>query len=119
MRYVNALLCAMMILFALVQYNDPDGPLWAAIYAIPAAFAGLAAFQPKWLSAGTPRFVLVGALIAGLAFVGYSWPTTPGFWRVEVWWHTETAREGLGALIAFIVLLSAFLSTLSRPSHAR
>lgn len=118
MRYVNALLCTMMILFALVQYNDPDGPLWAAIYAIPAAFAGLAAFQPQWLSTGTPRFVLMGTLIASLAFAGYSWPTTPEFWRVEVWWHTETAREGLGTLITFIVLLSVFLSTLPKPSRA-
>ena len=28
MRYVLGFVAALMLLFVLVQYNDPDGPLW-------------------------------------------------------------------------------------------
>ena len=45
MRYVNGGLCAIMILFVIVQYNDPDFALWTVIYGIPAIWAGVAAFR--------------------------------------------------------------------------
>ena len=35
MKYVNIACVLLMLLFAGVQYNDPDGFLWAAIYLVP------------------------------------------------------------------------------------
>ena len=119
MRYVNMLFCVLMILFALVQYNDPDGLLWIAIYMIPAVFAGLAAFQPRQLQSGVGRVALATALVAGIGCVVYYWPTTPEFWRKDVWWQTETAREGMGVTIGFAVLLIAFLTTRSISASAK
>jgi hypothetical protein len=41
----------------------------------------------------------------------FYWPTMPGFWRKEVFMAEETAREGMGVMIALMVLLTALFST--------
>ena len=46
MRYVNGFFCVLMVLFTVVQYNDPDAILWILIYGLTAVWAGLAAFRP-------------------------------------------------------------------------
>jgi hypothetical protein len=93
MRYVNAVLAVLMVLFAAVQYNDPDALLWMVVYLVPAAFAGLAAVRLARLQSGILFSLLAVALIAALAGCYYYWPQTPEFWRRDVWWETETARE--------------------------
>jgi hypothetical protein len=119
MKILNVVLCVLMILFAGVQYNDPDGMFWVVIYLIPAIWAGLVAFRPAFVRA-TPPFALLGAcVIASLAGVVYYWPKTPEFWRRDVWWETETAREGMGMMIAAAVLLVAFLSVWRARSKHR
>jgi hypothetical protein len=115
MRYVNAVLAALMVLFAAVQYNDPDALLWILVYLVPAVFAGLAAVRLARLQSGTPFNLLAVALIAAMAGCYYYWPQTPEFWQREVWWETETAREGMGMMIATVVLAVAFLTAI----HAR
>jgi hypothetical protein len=66
----NAIFLIIYLLSAAVQYNDPDGLLWAAIYL---AAAGMCAMQfrknsPRWL----PRalllvsVVLIGALLPSI-----------------------------------------------------
>ena len=56
MRTVYILLGLLMVAFAAVQYNDPDGPLWAAIYLVPAVWALLAAFKPLADTYPLPHF---------------------------------------------------------------
>jgi hypothetical protein len=107
MKYLNILLCVLMVLFAAVQYNDPDGLFWAVLYLIPAVWAGLAAFRLDTISTNVPTALLLGSVVAGAIGVVYFWPTAPGFWRMEVWWETETAREGIGVAIAVMVLIVA------------
>ena len=46
MRILNGVLCLLMLAFVAVQYNDPDAAVWMVIYALPAAWAALAAWQP-------------------------------------------------------------------------
>ena len=41
MRYLNAFLCVLLTGFTIVQYNDPDAPLWILIYGLPAIGRGL------------------------------------------------------------------------------
>ena len=118
MRTVYILLGLLMVAFAAVQYNDPDGPLWAAIYLVPAVWALLAAFKPLLVRAPAGRALLWVSAAAGLAGVVYYWPTMPGFWHQEVWWVEETAREGMGMMIAFAVLLVVLFGAhrkLARP----
>ncbi len=113
MRYLNILLMLLMVLFIVVQYNDPDGPLWMIIYAVPAIWAAIAAFRPKLLASQYTHFFLLFCLFAAIGGVIYFWPTSEGWWRQEVWWEAENAREGMGMMIVAIVLLVAWLS---RPS---
>ena len=112
MRYVNGGLCVIMILFVIVQYNDPDYALWIVIYGIPAIWAGVAAFRPAALLRRLPTVGLV--LCTAAAFVGtaYMWPTTPGWWRQDVWWNNELAREGMGLMAVTLVLLVVLLTGL-------
>ncbi len=107
MKYLNILFFLLMIAFIGVQYNDPDGPVWALIYAVPMVWAGLAGFRlPHVLG---PRYfsVLVLSVVGILLLTVFYWPTTPGFWQKDVWWETETAREGMGMMIASLVILVA------------
>jgi Na+/proline symporter len=101
MRYVNGFFCVILTLFALAQYNDPDAVLWFLIYAIPAAWAGLAAFRPDLLA---PRRGIIAAyalcLAAAVLLSLYWWPSLP-----ENWIHVEEEREGLGMIIATVALI--------------
>lgn len=110
MRYVNILLCVLMVGFAAVQYNDPDALLWIVLYMIPAVWAGLAAFRLTAVRSISGTRLLWASVAAGIAAVIFYWPEMPGFWRTEVFMAEETAREGMGVMIAFVVLLVTLFS---------
>lgn len=113
MKLVNIVLCAVMFGFAALQYNDPDAPLWFAIYAVSALWSGIAAFR---LAALLDTRVLAGlgaCLLAALIGTAYYWPQTPGWWRIEVWWEVETAREGMGMMAVTLALLVALANALA------
>jgi hypothetical protein len=118
MRYVNILLGLLMLSFVAVQYNDPDGPLWMAIYMLPAAWAFAAAFRLEQVRSPAGMKWLWASLALGLFSVVYYWPQAPEFWRKEVWWNDEEAREGMGVMIGFGVLLAVLATALRRPQGA-
>jgi hypothetical protein len=105
-----------MIMFGAVQYNDPDGLLWMGIYAVPAIWCGMGLF---WLNAFRYKTVIalywISVLMSAVGGV-YFWPITPQFWTTEVWYNGETAREDMGLMIVFFVLLVVSFST---RKHAR
>jgi hypothetical protein len=111
MRYFYIILSMLMLLFAGVQYNDPDGLLWAIIYLIPGSFAAISAWRPDLLGGGVGQLILLTAIVAAIGATIYYWPATDEFWRVSVWWKTETAREGMGAMISLLVLLVSYAGT--------
>jgi len=99
-----------MLLFIAVQFNDPDGLLWAVIYAVPALLMLLVVLRPNCFQARSARllrWLFVALMAAGTILF---WPSTPGFWQQSVWWETESAREGLGMMVALLVTLSSFLA---------
>lgn len=110
MKYVNMLLLVLMLLFIGVQFNDPDGPIWMVIYAVPAIWAAIAAFKQPLLSESLPNILLILSIVAAVGGMLYYWPTTPRWWASDVWYETETAREGMGMMIITIVLLIAWVS---------
>lgn len=112
MRLLNIVLFVLMILFIAVQFNDPDGLMWMVIYAIPAAWTAIAVFKPSLLANRVAHVLLLLSIFAAAAGMIYYWPTTPGWWRQEIWWEVETAREGMGLMIVAIVL---FVVWFSRP----
>jgi len=118
MRYVNVLLGVVMVAFAAVQYNDPDALLWIVIYLIPAAWAFAAAFRLSQVRTLAGERLLWLSVAIGLGTTVYYWPTMPNFWRKEVWWVEETAREGMGVMIALAVLLAVLAVSLLRKPAA-
>ncbi len=117
MRYLYAFLSLVMILFAGVQYNDPDGSVWILIYGVPAAWAGVAAFRPDLLAGPRSRALLALSAVAAIGLTIWLWPTAPGWWRREVWWESETSREGMGMMMVTLVLAAVLLASLSRQAR--
>jgi len=109
MRAVYILCLILMVMFAAAQYNDPDGRIWMLIYAIPAVWAAIAAFRHPVLGNKLIHFALLFCLFLAVAGVLYYWPTSEGWWRQEVWWETETVREGMGLMIVAIVLAAVWI----------
>ena len=118
MRYVFAGLALIMLLFVLVQYNDPDGPLWMLFYGVPAVFAGIAWFRPHLLAGTTPLMLLSGTVLVGLVLVVVLWPPAEEWWRSDVWWESEASREGMGLMIAAAVLVAVLSRSLLLRSKA-
>jgi len=116
MRYVLMVLGLLMVAFAAVQYNDPDALLWIVIYLIPAAWAFAAAFRPASVASIAGERLLWATVAAGVGAMVFYWPAVPDFWRKDVWWVEETAREGMGVMIGFAVLL-AVLATVTAKNR--
>ena len=95
MRIVHAILCAILMFFAALQYNDPDWYYWGPIYLLAAAWSFLAAREPgrlrSWLPARIGAPVSIMLFLAGFAWLAHN--IGPG------WIHSEEARESLGYLI--------------------
>jgi peptidoglycan/LPS O-acetylase OafA/YrhL len=105
MRITYGVLGAVLLLFALVQYNDPDFMFWGPIYAVPALWAGIAAFSPPAFRGTLVTALFSLSLFGALAGVYYFWPQGDGWWRQEIWWENEEAREGMGMMIIAVALL--------------
>ena len=94
MRILNGILAAFLIVFVVVQMNDPDGPLWMVIYGIGAVWCAIAAFRPAVYTApaGTYDFEVTGFNLETLDYsfrieqlpAGDSFPYTLGDWGVGV-----------------------------------
>lgn len=112
MRIANGIFVVLLILFCVAQYNDPDGMFWIGVYGVGVIWCAIAAFQSR-LYRQTPVFGLYAlSVLAALAGLAYFWPTTPQWWMQDVWWETETAREGMGMMILCIALALAGLVAL-------
>jgi hypothetical protein len=128
MRYVFSVLALLMILAILVQYNDPDGPLWMAYYGVPAIWCALAAYRPAIFANSTARALLAASVLAAIALTLWYWPPVSGFWHEEVWRMgmvdpqaaaiAEQSREGMGLMIATAVLFVVALWSFSRRGEA-
>ena len=118
MRYLNILLGLVMFGFAAVQYNDPDVLLWVVFYAVPMVWAFLAAFRLDLVRSKLGMLGLWASIVIGLGVVIYYWPAMPGFWRPAVFMvevEGEGAREGMGLMIAWVVLMLAMFSARRQP----
>jgi len=112
MRIVHVVLCAILVFFAALQYDDPDWYYWGLVYLIAAAWSFAAALGPERL--GSSRFVHIGGLIcvmlfsAGFAALAHN--IGPG------WIHNEEAREAFGYLICAIATALAIFDARRQTS---
>lgn len=124
MRYFGYTMTAIFVVFAILQYNDPDPYIWIPIYLVAAAFSALAANK-------------IGnklALIAGMVlyFTGsiLLFPAN----NMDEWLHAEEkakglemnmpfveeARESMGLFICFATFtIYLFNATNSRKGRSR
>ncbi|WP_143304701.1 transmembrane 220 family protein [Chitinophaga vietnamensis] len=91
MKVFNIFFTVVFIIFAGLQYNDPDPYVWMPIYLYAAAFCYLGArkkFYPKWYIAG---------ILVYLAYAAYLFFTKDG---VEDWvaqHHAESITQTMKA----------------------
>lgn len=98
-------LALLLLSFIGVQFNDPDGPLWMIIYLVPLVALIAAIFRASWYTLWAVKALAGVALAIFFVLVWHYWPDQEGFWQQEVWWEEETAREGMGMMIAWVCLI--------------
>lgn len=91
MRYLAIFFTIAFILFAAVQYNDPDPWLWIPIYGYAALMSYLA-YQQKYI---TPALVI--GLVAYLAGAIYYFPPS-----ISDWISAEETAKSLQMKMPFI-----------------
>lgn len=104
MKTLNLALALTFLLFAALQYNDPDPLIWMVIYAAVALLFGMAAFGRRVVR---PARVLAIVLLAWAAtmlpgmldWVRMGMPSITSSMKAEEP-HIELVREFLGLLIA-------------------
>lgn len=107
MKYIFGLLSILFLVFAGVQWNDPDSLLWIILYLAVAILYGLATFQRFFLM---PTLVISGVCLViafrhfpGLIeFIGNDDGITFSQGMSNEFQYIEKAREFGGALIAAI-----------------
>jgi hypothetical protein len=114
MRTVHVVLCGILLLFAALQYNDPDWLYWGPVYLLAAMWSLLAAIAPHHLRSsllgriGAPLSIVL--FLLGFAFLANQ--LGPG------WIHNEEARESLGYLICAATTVLAVWDARRRGSTA-
>ena len=66
MRAVNIVLSVILLLFAALQYNDPDWYYWGLVYLLAAGWSALAALAPQRLQSWPPA--RIGAPVSCCSF---------------------------------------------------
>lgn len=108
MKILNIIIAAIFLLFAIVQYNDPDPWGWMALYAMVAGISAFASFRKynNWI-------ILTGMLIC-LIWLGFLIPEFIHWIQMGMPNIAETmkaeepyieyTREFLGLFLCLIVL---------------
>lgn len=106
MKILFATIASLFILFAIVQYNDPDPWLWIALYLAVAISSGLTAIDRynRWLAGATlaASLVWMGFLLPDfIHWIQMGAPSIVGSMKAEAP-HIELTREFLGLMLCAI-----------------
>ena len=105
MKIIPIFFLVMFVVFAALQYNDPDPVQWMFAY-LSAAFLSYLAFKGKLVN--YIAFISAAVFLAGAI---YQWP--PQFDRVTGNMDTdpniELGRESLGLVICAVITIINFL----------
>lgn len=108
MKILNIILTIIFVLFAIVQYNDPDPWAWIALYLFIAVVSGFA------IVGRYNRYAILGGLVVCLIWMAslipdfINWvkmgmPTITGSMKAEAP-HIELTREFLGLVVCIAAL---------------
>jgi len=118
MRLLIIGIAAVLVLFAVLQLNDPDPGFWFIVYATGAAAAGFT--LPVTLSRNAHRLLAVGTMLLMFAYFFGFFQLAPGL--TANWWQTEIGREALGLFIggfAMMPVLSCYSCRLKATRAAK
>ena len=119
MKIFNIVFCIIFILFAALQYNDPDPYIWIPIYLYAAVLCWLAfknKYYPKAYLAGIAVYLLYAIYLFFTKNGVLDWATEHHAenlvqtMKAEKPWVEDT-REFGGLLILIVVLLINFLKS--------
>ena len=113
MKIFNGILTLLFILFAAVQFNDPDPYYWIAIYALVAVISGFAVagkYNRNIIITGIGICLIwMFTLIPGVVdWVEKGMPSITGSMKAESP-HIEYLREFLGLFIALLALIFHYI----------
>jgi hypothetical protein len=128
MKFFNIFFCIVFILFAAVQYNDPDPYLWIPIYLYPALLCYLKVMQkPIHKLAYWAGFLLFGAYAIYKMFDAngildwiqfHNASNIASTMKAEQPW-VEESREFFGLVIILIVLGVNYSKKTTLPSASK
>jgi hypothetical protein len=103
MKIVQALVGLIFLLFALVQFNDPDPLFWICIYSYVAALVWIGIFLPihkyyYYFGIAVSFIALIVILPEFITWIKMGAPTITGSMKAEAP-HIEYTREFLGILL--------------------
>lgn len=119
MKIFNIIFCILFILFAALQYNDPDPYLWMPIYLYSAGLCFLAArkeYYPKALLIGIGIYLLYALYLFFDKTGVINWAADHHAENIAQSMHAEKpwieeTREFFGLLILIVVLIINFQYT--------
>lgn len=114
MRIINYILCILFILFAAVQYNDPDPFVWICIYLFTSLICFLAArkvyYKQIILAGSILSFIwsvtLAASILNAVNLFGAGSIFSLSMIKDK---EVEEARESLGLIIVTIVLVWKYI----------
>jgi hypothetical protein len=116
----NLLMFAMFVLSTVVQFNDPDAPIWIAVYA---AAAVLTALELKRRAPFYAAIALALITIAWSTWWGRNVHDVPFSALVQQWEmkneRIEVAREMYGLLIVSVWMVAISVAAMRRMSGPR
>ena len=125
MKIFNLVFCIVFILFAALQYNDPDPYVWIPIYLYAAVLCWLAARNKFYLGAYIFGNVFYFAYAVYLFFIRngvLDWvekhdaQSIAGSMKAETPWIEDT-REFFGLVILIVVLLINYIYSKRRKKN--
>jgi hypothetical protein len=119
----NSIMLAMFILSTVVQFNDPDAPVWIAVYAAAAVLTGLEIRRrtPIWAAVTLAIIAFIWSGYIGRRVHGVSLSALVAQWEMKDV-HVEEAREMYGLMIVgvwmTVIACVSFIYRMGRASGA-
>src|SRR5205085_11221405 len=116
----NVVMLAMFILSTVVQFNDPDAPVWIAVYAAAAVLTAMEIRRrtPTWAAATLAVIAVVWSGYISLRVHNVPVAALFAQWEMKDI-HIEEAREMYGLLIVVVWMLAIGVARLLRRRRAQ
>jgi len=101
MRPLMIGIASVLVIFAVLQLDDPDSGLWFLAYATGAGAAALT--LPTGLSRSVHRVLAVSTMLLMFFYFFGFFKLAPGL--AELWWQSEVGREALGLFVGGFAMM--------------